>query len=96
MFVDMVASTQLARRLGAEEFTELLTAYQELCKKNIERFGGRVAQYRGDGVLVYFGHPQAHEDDAVRAVSAAISIRDAIPELNEHLKPQFSPLSEQP
>ncbi len=96
MFADLVDSTPLANALDAEEFSELLSAYQQLCTEFIERFGGRVAQFLGDGVLAYFGHPLAHEDDAVRAVSAAVGIRDEMPQQNERLVGAFPILHERP
>src|SRR5215471_5970962 len=68
LFCDLVESTALAARLGPEKLREVVRAYQETCARVIERFDGHIAQYLGDGLLVYFGYPQAHEDDAQRAV----------------------------
>ena len=83
MFCDLVGSTSLAERLDPEELRELLTRYQDTCAGVIEHFDGYVARYVGDALLVYFGYPQAHEDDAQRAVRAGLGILDAMRELNE-------------
>jgi class 3 adenylate cyclase len=64
MFSDLVGSTALSGRMDPEDLRELITAYQKCVAEAVERFGGFVAKYMGDGVLVYFGYPQAHEDDA--------------------------------
>ena len=63
LFCDLVESTALAARLDPEELREVVRAYQETCARVIERFEGHIAQYLGDGLLVYFGYPQAHEDE---------------------------------
>lgn len=78
MFCDLANSTQLSQFLDPEDLRELICAYQESCAQVVERFGGTIAQYLGDGILVYFGYPSAHEDDALRAVRAAIGILDAM------------------
>src|SRR5262245_15791346 len=67
MFCDLADSTRLARQLDPEDLREVIRAYQTTCVAVIQRFAGHVAQYLGDGLLVYFGYPQAHEDDAQRA-----------------------------
>src|SRR5688500_13707035 len=67
MFCDLVGSTPLAESLDAEDFREILSAYQHACVRAIERFDGYTARYVGDGVVAYFGYPRAHEDDAQRA-----------------------------
>jgi class 3 adenylate cyclase len=67
LFCDVVDSTSLASQLDPEELREVVRAYQETCAKVIARYEGHIAQYLGDGLLVYFGYPQAHEDDAQRA-----------------------------
>src|SRR6266568_2802168 len=72
LFCDLVDSTALAARLDPEELREVVRAYQDTCAKVIARFEGHIAQYLGDGLLVYFGYPQAHEDDAPRAVRAGL------------------------
>jgi class 3 adenylate cyclase/predicted ATPase len=82
MFCDLVGSTALAGRLDPEELREHVRAYQAASAGVIERFEGHVAQYLGDGLLVYFGYPLAHEDDAQRAVRAALAIVDAVAQLN--------------
>ena len=68
MFSDLVGSTALSARMDPEDLRELISAYHKCVAEAVRRFGGFVAQYLGDGVLVYFGYPVAHEDDAERAV----------------------------
>jgi class 3 adenylate cyclase/predicted ATPase len=85
MFCDLVDSTSLARQLDPEDLRDVVRALQQITTELVERFGGHVAQYLGDGVLVYFGFPQAHEDDPHRAVRAALAIVDAIGPLNARL-----------
>jgi len=85
MFCDMVGSTALASSLDPEDMMEILQRYQRACAGHVAEFGGRVAQYLGDGILAYFGYPQAHENDAERAVRAALAIIEAIGPLNETL-----------
>jgi predicted ATPase/class 3 adenylate cyclase len=75
----------LARQLDPEELHEVVRAYQETCAKVIARFDGYIAQYLGDGLLVYFGYPLAHEDDAQRAVRAGLGIVEALGQLNTRL-----------
>lgn len=77
MFVDLVGSTALSRRLDPEDLGQVLTAYHASVDHVSARYGGFVAKYMGDGVLVYFGYPQAHEDDAERAVRAALAVVEA-------------------
>ena len=79
-------STELSRRLDAEDLREVVRTYQESASEVIERFEGHVAQYLGDGLLVYFGWPRAHEDDAERAVRAGLGIVDGVDEGNEAVK----------
>jgi len=78
LFCDLVGSTELSQRLDPEEYRELVRAYQLACAGVIAKYEGHVAQYLGDGLLVYFGYPQAHEDDAQRAVRAGLGIVDAL------------------
>lgn len=78
MFCDLVDSTVLSQRLDPEEFHRLIQSYQDVCSDIITRYEGHIAQYLGDGLLVYFGYPLAHEDDAQRAVRAAMEIIRAI------------------
>jgi class 3 adenylate cyclase len=85
MFCDLVDSTVLASRLDPEELREVVRAYQETCAKVIARYDGHIAQYLGDGLLVYFGYPQAHEDDAQRAVRAGLGMIEALGQLNVRL-----------
>jgi class 3 adenylate cyclase len=68
MFSDLVGSTALSARMDPEDLREVITSYQKCVAETVGRFGGFVVKYLGDGVLVYFGYPQAHEDDAERAV----------------------------
>src|SRR6516165_9763498 len=86
MFCDLVESTKLASQLDPEDLRAVVRAYQETCAKVIARFEGYIAQYLGDGLLVYFGYPQAHEDDAQRAVRAGLGIVEAMRGLNVRLE----------
>src|SRR6476469_9957991 len=72
MFVDLVGSTELSARMDPEDLREVISAYQKCVAETVTRLGGFVAKYMGDGVLIYFGYPTAHEDDAERAVRAAL------------------------
>src|SRR5262245_51148355 len=85
LFCDLVDSTVLATQLDPEDLREVVRAYQEACAKVIARFEGHIAQYLGDGLLVYFGYPLAHEDDAQRAVRAGLGIVEALGQLNTRL-----------
>ncbi len=85
MFCDLVNSTLLATQLDPEDLHEVLRSYHEVCAKVISRFDGYIAQYLGDGVVVYFGYPQAHEDDAQRAVRSGLGIVEAIERINARL-----------
>jgi len=85
LFCDLVDSTPLSGQLDPEDLREVMRAYYEACGKAIARFDGYIAQYLGDGLLVFFGYPQAHEDDAQRAVRAGLGIVDAIGQLNVDL-----------
>ena len=85
LFCDLVDSTRLASQLDPEELRQVVQAYQATCAKVIARFEGHIAQYLGDGLLVYFGYPLAHEDDAQRAVRAGLGIVEAMEQLNTHL-----------
>jgi class 3 adenylate cyclase/tetratricopeptide (TPR) repeat protein len=78
LFCDLVGSTELAQQLDAEMLRELMHAYQRACGDIVSRYAGYVAQYLGDGIVVYFGFPQAHEDDAERAVRAALDMVAAV------------------
>jgi len=85
LFCDLVDSTTLSSRLDPEDLREVVRAYEETCAKVIARFGGHIAQYLGDGLLVYFGYPLAHEDDAHRAVRAGLGMIEAVGQLNTRL-----------
>jgi predicted ATPase/class 3 adenylate cyclase len=86
LFCDLVDSTRLASQLDPEEYREVVRAYQATCTEVIHRYDGYIAQLLGDGLLVYFGYPQAHEDDAHRAVRTGLGIVEAIGALNIRLK----------
>jgi class 3 adenylate cyclase/predicted ATPase len=85
LFCDLVDSTPLSSRLDPEELREVVMAYQDTCAKVIARYQGHIAKYLGDGLLVYFGYPRAHEDDAQRAVRAGLGIVEAMGQLNRLL-----------
>ena len=85
LFCDLVDSTVLASQLDPEDLREVVRAYQDSCAKVIARFEGHIAQYLGDGLLVYFGYPLAHEDDALRAVRAGLGMLEALEQLNTRL-----------
>ena len=78
MFSDLVGSTAMSARMDAEDLREVISAYQKCVTEIVQRFGGFVAKYMGDGVLIYFGYPQAHEDDAERAVRAGLELIAAV------------------
>jgi class 3 adenylate cyclase/tetratricopeptide (TPR) repeat protein len=78
LFCDLVGSTELSARLDPENLRTVMDAYQRACAAVVDRYEGHIAQYRGDGIMVYFGWPRAHEDDAERAVRAALELVDAV------------------
>jgi class 3 adenylate cyclase len=78
MFCDLVGSTALSSQLDVEELRDLITGFQDACVAQVARFDGFVARYMGDGLLVYFGYPRAHEDSAERAVRAGLAIVNAV------------------
>jgi class 3 adenylate cyclase len=82
MFCDLVGSTALASRLDPEDLREVIGAYHTAVREGIGQYDGFVAKFMGDGVLVYFGYPQAHEDDAERAVRAGLGLIDAVGRLD--------------
>src|SRR5262245_32665357 len=84
MFCDLVGSTALSEQLDPEELREVVRAYQATCTQVIHRYEGHIAQYLGDGLLVYFGYPLAHEDDAQRAARAGLGILAALHDLNTY------------
>ena len=88
MFSDLVGSTALSARMDPEDLREVISAYQKCVADTVQRFGGFVAKYMGDGVLIYFGYPQAHEDDAERAVRAGLELVAAVGGLKTHARLQ--------
>lgn len=78
LFCDLVGSTALAAQLDPEDLGEVIRTYQDLCAEIVGRYDGRVFEFLGDGVLVYFGHPRAHEDEAERAVRAGLELVDEV------------------
>src|SRR5262249_17602460 len=85
LFADLVNSTQIAAHLDPEDWRDIAAQYQETAAAAVTRFGGNVAKYLGDGLMVYFGWPEAHEDDAERAVRAGLAIVDEVDHLNGRL-----------
>ena len=88
MFCDLVGSTELSTRLDPEDLQEVITAFQNKCRVAIQRYAGFIARYMGDGILVYFGYPQAYEDDAQRAIRAGLDIIEAVADLNAEVEKQ--------
>jgi len=84
LFCDLVGSSELAARLDPEEWQQTVSAYHRAVAAAIGRFGGQVAKYLGDGVMAYFGYPEAHDNDAERAARAGLAILEAITRLNQH------------
>jgi class 3 adenylate cyclase len=84
MFSDLVGSTAMSTRMDPEDLREVISAYQKVVADTVQRFGGFVAKYMGDGVLIYFGYPEAHEDDAERAVRAGLDLVAAVGALKTH------------
>jgi class 3 adenylate cyclase len=89
LFCDLVDSTALAGQLDPEDLREVVRTYQAACATVLERLEGHIAQYLGDGLLVYFGYPQAHEDDTQRAVRAGLGMVAAVQALNAQLTPRY-------
>jgi class 3 adenylate cyclase/predicted ATPase len=86
-FCDLVDSTKLSSQLDPEDYREVVRSYQSACTEVIQRYDGHIAQYLGDGLLVYFGYPIAHEEDAQRAIHTGLGIIEAIRTLNTRLEP---------
>src|SRR5215471_15306300 len=84
LFCDLVGSTALASRLDPEDLREIIGVYHRCVADTVGRFDGFVAKYMGDGVLLYFGYPQAHEDDAEQAVRAGLALIEAVHKLRIH------------
>jgi predicted ATPase/class 3 adenylate cyclase len=89
LFCDLVGSTMLSGQLDPEDLRAVVRAYQETAAEVIQRYEGHIAQYLGDGLLVYFGYPQAHEDDAQRAVHTGVELIEAIAGLNTRLEASY-------
>jgi class 3 adenylate cyclase/predicted ATPase len=89
LFCDLVGSTQLSGQLDPEDLRAVVRAYQETAAEVIQRYEGHIAQYLGDGLLVYFGYPQAHEDDAQRAVHTGVELVEAIAGLHTRLEASY-------
>ena len=90
LFSDLVGSTALSQQLDPEDWRDIVTHYHNAVAEAVARFGGHVAQYLGDGVLVYFGWPQARGDDAERAVRAGLAILDGVVGVNSRIAPSYS------
>src|SRR5262249_8493018 len=86
MFCDLVDSTKLSSQLDPEEYRDVVRAYQSACTEVIQLYEGHIAQLLGDGLLIYFGYPHAHEDDAHRAVRSGLGILAAMGDLNQGLQ----------
>src|SRR2546426_6558913 len=90
MFCDLVDSTKLSSQLDPEDWRDVVRAYQRVCTDVIQRYDGHIAQLLGDGLLIYFGYPQAHEDDPHRAIRTGLGILAAMGDLNTRLKQEKS------
>jgi class 3 adenylate cyclase len=90
LFCDLVGSTEIAAQLDPEEWRETVAGYHRAAAEAITRFGGYVAKYLGDGVMAFFGYPEAHDNDAERAARAGLAILEAIAKLNEQRGTGFS------
>ena len=86
MFCDLQGSTALSQRLDPEVLRDVIRSYQDVCAQAVSRFEGHIAKYLGDGLLIYFGYPQAHEDDPQRAIRAGLAILEDMVPLNSRLK----------
>jgi class 3 adenylate cyclase len=86
LFCDLVDSTKLSSQLDPEDYRAVVHTYQQVCSEVITRFDGHIAQLLGDGLLIYFGYPHAHEDDAQRAVRAGLGMLTAMGDLNRGLQ----------
>lgn len=89
MFTEVVGATALSGAMDPEDLRDLLNHYRDICARVLRRFDGHIHQYLGNGLLVFFGYPTAHEDDAARAVRAGLGIINAIKEANEELKQRY-------
>ncbi len=86
MFIDLVGSTEIAQRVDPEDLAEILRLFKETCAASVAAFDGHIASYYGDGIMVFFGFPHAHEDDAERAVRAGLRIIQEVPDIRTHAK----------
>ena len=86
LFCDLVGSTGISSKLDPEEWREALAGYHRAAAEAVTRFGGQVAKYMGDGVMVLFGYPEAHDNDAERAIRAGLTILDAVGKLEAPVK----------
>src|SRR6516165_229862 len=93
LFADLVGYTALSERLDPELLRDLQLQYQDLTRTLVERYGGFVASFSGDGILVYFGYPSAHENDAERAVRAALELLDRLPRMDVGGRSQLTRLA---
>jgi len=82
LFCDLVGSTELSTQLDPEDLSDLLVKYRNLCMRIVKKWDGYVADFQGDGVMIYFGYPVAHEDDSKRAVHAALEITEQVKNIN--------------
>src|SRR5215207_2901187 len=89
MFSDVVGSTELSTQLDLEDWHGIISQYHQTAARVVKQFGGHVAQYLGDGVLILFGYPKAHENDAEQAVRAGLALINEIQDLNDSLQVQF-------
>src|SRR6516164_9735137 len=83
LFCDLVGSTEIAARLDPEEWREVVASYHRVAAEAVTRYGGHVAKYLGDGVMAYFGWPEAHDNDGERAVRAGLVILEIVPKLDQ-------------
>ncbi len=94
MFCDLVGSTELSERLDPEDLGDVIRLYREVCAEVVGRYDQEIARYLGDGLLVYFGYPRAHEDDSVRGVRAGLEILAELPRLNAEVHQRIPALSD--
>jgi class 3 adenylate cyclase len=89
LFCDLVGSTELSANLDPEDWREIVTIYHNAAAETVTRFGGHVALYLGDGLMVFFGYPQANEDDPRRAVLAGLALLDTIAAINQKFAERY-------
>ncbi|WP_425085199.1 AAA family ATPase [Ruegeria profundi] len=88
MFIDLVGSTEISQRVDPEDLAEVLRLFKETCAASVADFDGQIASYYGDGIMVFFGFPLAHEEDPERAIRAGLRIIREVPEIRTHAKLQ--------